>query len=66
MDDKTRNLVASNLTVAYFLLNPSGKRSKHGDLRDMKKQWDISKKSPEDHVITVFRTLYDRLDEPNK
>lgn len=64
MDENTKNLVASNLTIAYFSFNPTVIMgfSKEKTGKRMTEFHD----NPEQCVISVFQKFYDLLEEPSK
>jgi len=64
MKDDTRNVVASNLTIAYFLSNPDQiKNPTIGNLTAIDRERN---KKPEKRIMTVFCKFQCLLDESNK
>jgi hypothetical protein len=59
MDENTRAIVASNLTIAYLSIKPE-RTPQSAIAEDMRKKLG-NVESPLDKVFNVYRTIYDRL-----
>lgn len=59
MDENTLNIVASNLTIAYFSIKPTV--NVNSILAERNKQKSGFIENPEDKVIKIFTLFYNHL-----